>query len=215
MSLFGTYFQKTLRWLPIAKPGPLAALVLGAAKVLDSVRAPVLWLRDQFLPRSCEDDLLPDHAAARGVPLWPEETNGQLRQRIETAWAWHRLGGLNVGLPEILSYYGYPGTQIVNLRYEDLARWAEFMVELFPPLGGYTEQELVDIRTVADDQKPARSKCAALRITTGCEIQIRFAAVTQLTCVMAIMAYIAGTAAFKDREGATFDDRVGATFDDR
>ena len=213
MSIFGNYFQKTLRWLLIDRPGPIAALALGSAKALDNVRAPIFWLRDQFMPRSCDETRLPDHAQARGVRKWSGETTDQYRNRIVTAWAWHRMGGLHEGLPKILEYCGYPGTEIRPL---DQYRWAEFDVELFPPPGGYTFPELYEIRVIANDQKPARSTCRALRISSVISLGLVFAAVTQITEVMTIGGYIQFiTAVWVSRPDATFDSRPDATFDSR
>lgn len=219
MGIFGNYFQKTLKWLLIDKPGPIAALVMGAANVLDGVRAPIFWLRDQFLPRSCEEIILLDHANVRGVRQRSDETDEQFRERVVTAWAWHRLGGLNAGLPKILEYCGYPGTEIVNLAHDDEGyrdRWAEFEVELFPPPEGYDIPELFEIWSVSTDQKPARSKCAALRISSEYSLGLVYAAITQITEVMTIGGYIVfRTAIWDSRPSATFDSRPDATFDSR
>lgn len=216
MSIFGNYFRQTLRWMLIDRPGPIAALALGAAKVLDNVREPIFWLRNQFLPRSCDETRILDHAQARGIRKWPGETAEQYRGRVVTAWAWHRLGGLHAGLPKILEYRGYPGTEMINLGKENYDRWAEFEVELSPPPEGYTIPELYEIRVVANDQKPARSKCAALRISSEISIELIYAAITQITQVMTIGGYIEfRTAVWQSRPDATFDSRPDATFDSR
>lgn len=163
MSLFWRYFTDTLRWRWIQTAGPLAALVKGGARVMDDVREDVLWLRRQAFPDTCEDQFLAIHGDARGVCQRENETIELYRTRVIKAYAWQLLGGKNLGLPRVLEYYGYPDTRIHNMRDDDLDRWAEFKVK-FPKtdIKVLEETDFPAIFDTVEDQKPARSKLAAL-----------------------------------------------------
>ena len=165
MSLFFRYFKNTLKWWFIQTAGPLAALVHGGARVMDQVREDILWLRLQAFPDTCDDQFVYIHGQARGIYQRRNETLAKFRTRVIRAFAWQLLGGKNAGLPRILDYYGYKDVSIYNMREEDPERWAEFKLKL-PRAGaaGLSEEDIRAIDDMANDQKPARSKLAAIVI---------------------------------------------------
>jgi P2-related tail formation protein len=159
--VFWPYFRDVLRWPLIFRPGPLAALVEGIARVFDDVREDILWLRDQLNPATCEADGVDDLASGRGIERHPLETAAQFRNRAVTAYAWHRQAGKVRGMSRILEHYGYPGCSIRNMRDDDPERWAEFM-PVVPVGSGLDMQDYALITWAAQETKPARSKLAGL-----------------------------------------------------
>jgi hypothetical protein len=122
MSLFWDYFKKTLRFMLIQKPGPLAQTAKGGAESLDRAREDALWLREQFLPAICDPEYLKRFGRSRGIRRYWHETDEQYKNRVILAFVWQLLGGRHHGLSELLNYYGYSGVEIVNLRDEDPLR---------------------------------------------------------------------------------------------
>lgn len=164
---FWEYFKNTLGWPLIQKAGPLAALMQGAARYMDDVKADILWVRRQWLPKYCEPSFLAGHGASRGVTRHRLETEAQYRSRVHRALAWQLLGGKQEGMPRILEFYGYRPTGITNLRDEDEERWAEFRPELAPFEGrGFTAEDWELLNWLVNDVKPARSKLAAIRVNS-------------------------------------------------
>lgn len=170
MSLFRDYFKKTLRFKLIWKPGPLSQMAEGGAEALDQAREDALWLREQFLPEICEPEYLKNFARSRGIKRYSRETDEQYKARVVLAFTWQLLGGRHAGLIKLLEYYGYKGIKVVNLRDEDPLRWAEFRVDTQPAEGqGFMEDDFYILDWLINDQKPARSLLAQLRmlLTTG------------------------------------------------
>lgn len=167
MGVFKDYFFKTLRWPLIHRPGPLAVLVEGLARSFDEVRADIIRLRNQFNPWTCEPGMIPRHAASRGIRQHSAETDTRFRERCLRAYAWHRLGGGQLGMPQILAHFGYPDTTMLNVREQDPARWAEFMPRVPVPQGGLEAEDYRLIGWVAGETKPARSRLAAIRAASS------------------------------------------------
>lgn len=163
MGVFKDYFFKTLRWPLIHRPGPLAALVEGLARALDEVRRDIIWLRNQFNPWTCELDMIPLHAASRGITQYATETDEQYRERCIRAFAWQRLGGGQLGMPQILAHFGYPGTEMLNVRHEDPERWAEFKPKVPVRDTGLDAEDFQRIGWTANETKPARSRLAGIQ----------------------------------------------------
>lgn len=132
-SPFWTYFADKLHWPQAFAPGPLQAIVRGLAHHLDTTREDMPYLRQQFFPGLCEDDLVPEHGLSRSLVRHPRETPEQFRQRVVHAYRWHMLGGKTSGLPQILKFYGFPAAQLDNLGEYSRARWAEFDLKLDSP----------------------------------------------------------------------------------
>ena len=59
-SPFWSYFADKLHWPQAFPPGPLQAIVRGLAHHLDTTREDMPYLRQQFFPGLCEDDLVPE-----------------------------------------------------------------------------------------------------------------------------------------------------------
>lgn len=167
MGIFWSYIQDKLHWPLIFRPGPLSAVIEGLARVFDDVREDMVWLRNQFSPVTCEDEQLPAHAESRGILRHPLETQEQYRKRCLKAFAWNMLGGGSQGLPKILEHYGYPNTDIQNVRKEEEERWAEFKVNVGVPETGMKADEFILTGDVVNDQKPARSVLAGLNAKTN------------------------------------------------
>lgn len=164
MGIFWRYFKENLAWPLTRIPGGLAALAEGAAGALDQVRQDILWLRLQFNPSTCETQYLEHYARARGIRRHRLESLDLFRVRVVSAYAWQLMGGKVSGLRKILDYYGYVVAGIVNLRTEDPARWAEFRVALEPPAEGFRADDYELLAWAINDQKPARSKLASIRL---------------------------------------------------
>ncbi|MCP4162605.1 MAG: hypothetical protein GY760_21265 [Deltaproteobacteria bacterium] len=159
-------FFKSLKWILISTAGPVSALVKGGASVLDSVIDDIKWLRDQFSPETCEDISLSKHGRARGIIQRDNETIESYRIRVCNGFAWQLRGGRKSNLPVCLDDHGYPDCTVINLRDEDSERWAEFRIEL-PPFNEtkiMKAEDYIGIAEVCNDQKPARSKLASVRI---------------------------------------------------
>ncbi len=166
MGRFNTYFKNGLKWIPIHRPGPVAALVEGASMLLDTAREEILWLRDQFLPDRCDVRYMDRFAASRGITRFDYETEQQYYDRVRTAYDWHLQGGRDGSLRWILRDgcgLAEDDIEIVNLRDEDPARWAEFDVRL-QNIQGDALVGLPAVNWAIAEVKPARSKFAGLRM---------------------------------------------------
>lgn len=167
MGVMWDYFHDVLRWPLIRlKRGALAMLAEGGGVGLDDARAAILWLRDQLHPDTADAAYLTNYAASRGVRRHPSESDAQHKRRVVHAWYWHYLGGKQLGLPQVLSLYGYEGASIRNWREVDPTLWAEFWCNLLPP----TTLELLSddmalIVWTLNEYKPARSKLRGLTVT--------------------------------------------------
>ena len=67
MSEFWKYFHDVLARPLIHAPGPLQAVVNGAALAMDTVRDDIVYFRNQWLPSLCEPELVADHGKSRGL----------------------------------------------------------------------------------------------------------------------------------------------------
>ncbi|NDV18281.1 hypothetical protein GO013_02475 [Pseudodesulfovibrio sp. JC047] len=171
MSIFKEYFFKTLRWPLIHRAGPLAVIVEGLARSMDEVRRDIIWLRNQFNPWTCDETMIAAHAESRGIIRHPSESETKYKDRCIRAFAWHRLGGGQMGMPRILDHFGYPDTKMLNVRTEDPDRWAEFKARI-PALEGMNSEDYQRIGWIAGETKPARSKLAGIQATSNVPVTI-------------------------------------------
>jgi len=185
MSVFKDYFFTVLRWPLIHRLGPLAVLVEGLARVLDKTREDIIWLRNQFNPWTCDESMIVAHAESRGITRHPAETADKYKERCIRAFAWHRLGGGQIGMPQILAHFGYPDTKILNVRAEDPMRWAEFKPRLSADKG-LSAQDYQLVGWIADETKPARSKLAGIQARSTVSGGVNTSATT-LTLVKVIL----------------------------
>ena len=196
MSLFFDYFKKTLNWLLIQKPGAIAAIVHGGAMALDTVRDKILWVRLQASPETCEDEYVAAHGAARGVFQRQGESLEKYRARVVRAYVWHLLGGKKTGLPKMLEHYGYALTSIYNLRDEDPERWAEFKINLpLPENIVINEADIKNIDELVNDQKPARSKLAAIKVIRQRKHKIMITSVVRISIKVTVAPYVPASSA--------------------
>lgn len=162
MSLFWAYFRDKLRFAPIQRPGPLAALAEGAAAALDTVREVMLKLREQFFPEKCEQELLKRYARSRGIVRVPLEPEAHWLYRVRFAYLWWRSGGRGGAMAITLTnYFGFLSVTIENLRGEDPERWAEFRVRA-ELIGSDPSVAPEQVEWAINEMKPARSKLAGL-----------------------------------------------------
>jgi hypothetical protein len=157
ISPFWRYFRDTLAFGLIARPGALAVLVHALARTLDTVRKDVLWARAQFVPPTAEEDYIPLHGDSRGAPRTRFDSAARYRLRVERAAAWHKKGGKNIGLPEILMEYGYSSGTIYNCRDDDPALWAHFEIRLLNPPADWSAFDVDTVFALANQYKPGRS----------------------------------------------------------
>lgn len=194
-SRFWQYFHNKLSWPGIFAPGPLSAVVKGLALYLDDVREDILWLRRQFTPATADDDLIERYGASRGVPRTKYDTNETYRIRVVRAYAWHKLGGLIHGLPQVLAEYGYPGGVIRHCRDDDPALWAHFEVHLLTPSHEWGQADIDAVYALANTYKPARSVIKHVTFALRQEAPV-FAGASQTVAVVMDHAVQNGHAAF-------------------
>ena len=170
MSEFWKYFRDALSWGLIQSPGPLQAVVRGAALALDQLRDDVVYFRHQWFPALCTPELVAAHGESRGIIRHPKESAEQYRQRVVHAYRWHLLGGKTEGLPEILKFYGFNALLVESLRRYQPSRWAEFQIGLKTPVTQEAQEALLaDLDTLiwlVKEYKPARSVLARLYTDT-------------------------------------------------
>ena len=167
---FIDYITKTLRWPLCLTPGPVAAVSLGLARVFNGVVKDIHWLRDQFNPATCDDKFLSRLAESRGIVRHRLETDDvKFRQRVVKAFAWQLLGGKKAGMPKLLDHFGYKVGNILNVRSEDSARWAEFKISFAPLASGFCAADYDLLNWAINESKPARSKLAAIVFSPSLE----------------------------------------------
>jgi hypothetical protein len=165
MSLFWSYFRDTLRFPPILIRGALSLLAEGGAAVLDTARAVVLLLREQFFAEKCEETYLANFARSRGIVRSALETEANYQARVRFAYLWWARGGRASALEAVLvDYFGFAAARVVSLRAEAPERWAEFRVEL-DVFGGNLAVSQEQVTWVINELKPARSKLDAALFT--------------------------------------------------
>lgn len=130
---FWQYFKDYLAFPFIQQKNALAVIIKGLALTMDTVRKDIESMRDQFVVPKADDSLISNYGLSRGIPRIRFDNDKQYRTRVEKALAWHKLGGKNQGLVQILEEYGYPNGEIENLRHTAPARWATFNINLLDP----------------------------------------------------------------------------------
>lgn len=162
MGLFWEYFRDTLRIPFILKRDALAMLAEGGAGNLDGVRDIIITLRDQFFAERCEEVVLANFARSRGIVRAPLEPEASWRGRVRFAYLWWQRGGRAGGMAKVLiDYFGFAAVDVVNMRAEDPARWAEFTVtcSMIGEEAPFTSDQ---VTWLINEMKPARSKLAGL-----------------------------------------------------
>lgn len=156
-SPFWRYFRDTLAFGPITYPGTLAVLVHALARTLDTVRKDVLWVREQYVPPTAEEEYISLHGASRNTPRTRFDSAARYRLRVERAAAWHKKGGKVIGLPEILMEYGFSDGKIYNCLYDDPNLWAHFDITLLNPPSDFSTNDVDTVFALANQYKPGRS----------------------------------------------------------
>ena len=182
-SPFWLYFRDTLAFGLISCPGALAVLVHALARTLDTVRKDVLWVRAQFVPPTAEDGYIPLHGDSRGAPRTRFDSAARYRLRVERAAAWHKMGGKVIGLPEILTEYGFSGGEIHNCRDDDPNLWAHFDINLLNPPADFSAGDVDTMFALANQYKPGRSVIRKIRFVKQ-HAAGRFAGVMVQTAVI-------------------------------
>lgn len=154
---FWQYFKEYLAFPFIQNKNALAVIAKGLALTMDNVRKDIEAMRDQFIVPKADDRLMTNYGISRGIPRTRFDNDRQYRTRVEKALAWHKLGGKNMGLVQILAEYGYPGGEIENIRHTDPARWATFNINLLDPGERLDQEKVSAIYEIANMYKPARS----------------------------------------------------------
>lgn len=189
--IFWKYFKNSCHWIFIQAPGPIAAITQGGSLILDNAREAILWLRNQFNPATCDANFIPEHARSRNIKKLPGESEKQFKARCINALLWYRRAGKRPGMIANLGVIGFSDTEIINLRHEDPERWAEFRLELpLPETVTITADDISNIDDVVNDQKPARSKLAAVRIIRERTNDIMCASVIQIHTNITVGCYV-------------------------
>lgn len=153
-SPFWTYFHDKLNWLPIFKPGPVSAIMKGLALHMDEVRHDILWLREQWNPVTCEEDLVAKYGQSRGILRNRFDTDASYRKRVVSAFIWHKKGGKIRGLEQILLESGF-NTEVLPASKKEL--WAHFRLLLHLENILFAEAEASLFCHLALEYKAARS----------------------------------------------------------
>jgi hypothetical protein len=112
--MFFEYVLEKLKPVFLTRPGPLQALVKGAAESLDAARADILFLREQFLVEKAEISNVRKIAAARGVKQWPIESDNDFRTRAAIAYLFWKKGDKAPGMKEVCEAFGFSGVKILE-----------------------------------------------------------------------------------------------------
>lgn len=164
MGVFWEYFRTTLRFIPILRPGPLAALAEGGAAALDNGRETALWLRDQAFPERCDLELLDTFAAGRGINRFEFELDAQFYGRVRAAYAWHIMGGRPEGVRlALVAAMGTANVTLEALRETDPERWAEHRIRITGISGGALNN-LPTVEATFNEVKQAGAKLAGIDI---------------------------------------------------
>lgn len=154
--MFKDYFFKVLNWLPIFNHSGLACIVEGLARYFDAVRLDIILARNQFIVELADVSLLSAFGESRGILRSRYDNDDEYRRRVVYAYKWQLLGGKVKGLETILADYGFKGGEIVNIRFEDAVRWAEF--DYVYPDNTLFEDKYDNMTSLLNQYKPARSK---------------------------------------------------------
>lgn len=183
-SPFWRYFRDTLAFGLIAVPGALAAVIHGLARYLDDVRRDILWLRDQFVPTQADDTHIPLHGDSRAVPRTRFDTAARYRTRVEYAAKWHKMGGKEWGLPQIIAAYGFLNGEVYNKRKDNPALWAHFDLKLLQPPRDFDQEDVAAVLSIANQYKPGRSVIGTVQFANQESAPLCFGAAAQTRVVV-------------------------------
>lgn len=161
--MFWDYVRKKLAFIPVLTPGPIAALVEGAATNLDTARADILALRGAMMPETAEPDYLSIIARQRGILRWPDESLDAFRVRVTIAWLYWKTGGNPLGLEEVLHAFGYQDVDVIE-HTDDI--WAETTVAVKMEMAHAVPNTSYLVRLI-NDVKPARTRLRGLNLFSG------------------------------------------------
>lgn len=156
-SPFWRYCRDRLALPFITHVGALAALVHGICRYADDTAKDMRWLQAQFLPPKADEALIPLYGESRGVARTRFDSNHQFRLRVERAFAWHRLGPRETGMPRILREYGFSSCRIVNARDRNPDLYAHFSIFLLKPPADFAAEDVDRVFALANQYKPGRS----------------------------------------------------------
>lgn len=156
-SPFWRYCRDRLALPFITHVGALAALVHGICRYADDTAKDMRWLQAQFLPPKADDVLIPLYGESRGVARTRFDSDSQFRLRVERAFAWHRLGPRETGMPRILREYGFSSCRIVNARERNPDLYAHFSIFLLKPPADFAADDVDRVFALANQYKPGRS----------------------------------------------------------
>ena len=80
--MFWDYFKNKLKFPLILKGGAFTVFAKALAARLNQLRSDMLWLREQFLPATCELQYLDKHGKSRGLIRNPIETDDMWRKPL-------------------------------------------------------------------------------------------------------------------------------------
>lgn len=135
-------------------------LVRTAATLMDDAKEDIRWLRYQFFPQLCDDELLLTHADARGIERYPYESDEFFRNRVAAAFQFYLRGGAKAGVNEFLEAIGLDAHTVEYHEYTgdiDLG-WAEFLAVVNIESLNQTVEHRQFLAKLLNELKPARSR---------------------------------------------------------
>lgn len=160
---FWEYFYEYLALPFLQEKGALAVLMEGYSRYLDAIQQDILWVRNQYLVPLADNSLISAYGESRNIPRTRYDTDTKYRTRVEKAFLWHKLGGKEQGLPEILSEYGYPGSKIKNIGLEKPELWAHLDINLLQAREGWGQEDIDAVYEIGNMYKPGRSIIGIIR----------------------------------------------------
>lgn len=156
-SPFWRYCRDRLALPFITQVGALAALAHGICRYADDTAKDMRWLQAQFIVPKADAVLIPLYGESRGVARTRFDSDSQFRLRVERAFAWHRLGPRETGMPRILREYGFSSCRIVNARERNPDLYAHFSIVLLKPPADFAADDVDRVFALANQYKPGRS----------------------------------------------------------
>ncbi len=167
MASFFEYF-KSLGMPYIKKEGGVnEGIARAAGDQMDDAKEDIKWVRRQFIPALCEDELVTAHAKARGIERYEYESDEFFRNRIQNAYQFFESGGRVAGMNEFLAAIGIKGGVLEYHEYsgEPAIGWAEFAAVVDMETVNQDPESRVFLTDLFNELKPARSKLALFVFT--------------------------------------------------
>ena len=152
------------------------------ASAAEGFRQSAFSARRQKFPELSDDSVLYLLGKERNLEKFRYESSNEFRERIKKSVDfWFQAGSVET-LKEILTIYGFSGTEIKSVRYEDPEKWAEFDIILERRTIIENVKEKVELVTnVVNHLKPAHEKLRYFQLNFIFETEHQIAASSKLS----------------------------------